>query len=57
MFLEKKKRKKGRDIRQWFSNCGARPPGERERLERGAQHTFLEIKIKLCSPKQAHPSH
>jgi hypothetical protein len=46
-------------LRQWFSNCGARHPGGegREMLERGAQHTFLQIKIKLCSPKQSHPSH
>jgi hypothetical protein len=35
---------------QWFSNCEAWPPG-------GAQHIFLQIKIKLRSPKQAHPSH
>jgi hypothetical protein len=31
-------------VRQWFSNCGTRPP-------RGAQHTFLQIKIKTALNK------
>jgi hypothetical protein len=35
-------------LMQWFSNCGARPPGGGEGLERGAQHTFLQIKIKTA---------
>jgi hypothetical protein len=44
-----------------YSSCSQTvrrdPRGARERLERGAQHTFLQIKFKLCSPKQAHSSH
>jgi hypothetical protein len=37
-------------LNQWFSNCGARPPrgGGARGLERGAQHTFLQIKIKTA---------
>jgi hypothetical protein len=33
---------------QWSSNCGARPPGGGEVLDRGAQQTFLQIKIKTA---------